>query len=69
MQYKKMRMFYAIKIENGEEIIKSLTNFCGDKKIKGGWFFGLGGAKKIRSRLLFTKQKEIPIFDFQKPSL
>jgi predicted DNA-binding protein with PD1-like motif len=67
MQYKKIGMFYVIKIENGEEIIKNLTKFCDYKKIKGGWFFGLGGAKKIEVAYYSPSKKKYQSSIFKNP--
>jgi len=47
MQYKKIGNKYMIKLEKGEEIINSLTEFCIEHKIKSGTVSGIGGVSRV----------------------
>lgn len=47
MKAKKFRNYYVLRLENGEEITKSLIEFALAKKIKGAFLFGLGAAKDL----------------------
>jgi uncharacterized protein len=47
MKAKKFRTYYVLRLEKGEEIIKTLVEFAAIKKIKGGFLFGLGAAKEL----------------------
>ncbi|PIP24007.1 MAG: DNA-binding protein [Candidatus Nealsonbacteria bacterium CG_4_10_14_0_2_um_filter_38_17] len=38
---------YIIRFDRNEEIIESLTNFCKEKNIKTGFFWGIGAAKEV----------------------
>ncbi|MEM3422899.1 MAG: DNA-binding protein [Candidatus Bilamarchaeaceae archaeon] len=40
------RNVFIIRFDNGEEIIKSLQNFCHKNKISGGYFNGIGACKE-----------------------
>lgn len=44
MFYKKSNDVYLVRLEEGEELIASLTEFAEERQIKGGFFHGLGGA-------------------------
>lgn len=46
MQSKKIKDDYVISIDRGEEIIKSLLDFCEKNKIKLGCFSGIGAVNK-----------------------
>ena len=46
MQSKKIKDNYVISIDRGEEIIKSLLDFCEKNKIKLGHFSGIGAVNK-----------------------
>src|SRR3989344_3740794 len=46
MQSQKIKDNYVISIDRGEEIIKSLLDFCGKNKIKLGYFSGIGAVNK-----------------------
>jgi predicted DNA-binding protein with PD1-like motif len=45
---KKIAGGYLLRLVRGEELVRSLTDFCKDKKIAGGWFSGLGGIVSAR---------------------
>ncbi len=38
---------YILRFDKGEELIKSLTDFCEEEKIESGWFSGLGATSDI----------------------
>lgn len=59
MQYKKINeTTFIIRIKRGEYIVKSLTKFCKNKKIKGGFFYGLGAVDKTELALYDVAQKK-----------
>ena len=48
MQYKKVQSnSFVIRIKRGEEIVSSLTTFCKEHKIKGGFFYGVGACDHV----------------------
>ncbi|NMB56377.1 DNA-binding protein [Candidatus Beckwithbacteria bacterium] len=61
---------YLIRIQRGEKIIETLKTFCKEKKIEGGFFYGLGAVdwvelahydvvKQKYSSLSFEKAYEV----------
>ena len=46
MKYKKEDNFYLIFLEKGEEIVKTLTNFCKEKNINSGYIHGIGAVSE-----------------------
>ena len=58
---------YAVSIKNHEEIVNVLTQFCKDKKIKGGQIIGIGAVKNATLRFFnpSTKQYIDKTFDEQ----
>ena len=57
MRYTEDNGIYAICLEAGEELVFTLTNFCKEKKIEGGFFHGIGASDdlEIGYRSLVTK--------------
>ncbi len=51
---------YAVSINNHEEIVNALTQFCKDKKIKGGQIIGIGAVKSATLRF-FNPSRTFPI--------
>src|SRR3989338_3358668 len=47
MQSKKIKKNYVISIDRGEEIIKSLLNFCEKNNIRLGYFSGIGAVNSV----------------------
>ena len=47
MQSLKTKSGYILRLIRNEEIISTLKDFIKDKKIKGGFLFGLGAGKEI----------------------
>jgi len=47
MKVKKLESCWVIRLQKGEEIIATLTEFTQQKKIKGAFFFGLGVAHDV----------------------
>lgn len=45
MFFKKVSNGYIIRLEKGEEVIATLSNFSEKEKIPGGFLFGLGAVK------------------------
>lgn len=37
---------YVLKLDRGEEVVRSLVDFCVDKKIEAGYFSGLGAIQE-----------------------
>lgn len=46
MKFHKLLDGYLLRLELGEEVVKSLTDFCQKQKLKSAWFHGLGGVTK-----------------------
>lgn len=47
MQYQYNDGVYLIRLMPEEELVQTLTTFCQEKAIVGGWMAGLGGAKLV----------------------
>jgi len=47
MKVKKLGTHYIIRLDSGEEIVKTLTEFAQAKKIKSAFLLGLGAAKEL----------------------
>lgn len=48
MQAKKInKSSWVIRLQRGEKIIKTLKNFCKEKDIYGGFFFGVGAMDQV----------------------
>jgi hypothetical protein len=47
MKYKKEDNFYVIFLEKGEELVKTLTDFCKENNIKSGYIHGIGAASEV----------------------
>lgn len=46
MHFKKLRNYYFIRLERGEEIVTQLQSFCEQNKIKLGFIQGIGAVNK-----------------------
>ena len=57
MEYKKFNNFYVLRIDKGEEVLTSLTNFCKKENIKVGQITGLGATDKITIGLFNPNEK------------
>jgi len=58
MEYKKSGNVYVVLLEKGDKIIEKLTEFCAKKKIKSGYFSGIGGASEIEVAYYDTREKK-----------
>jgi len=47
MDFKKQDNFYIIKISRGEEVNKSIQEFCKKEALNGGFFTGIGAVEKV----------------------
>ncbi len=45
MKVKDVESGFVIKLERGERVIETLTNFCVERSIKGGFLHALGAVK------------------------
>lgn len=44
MVSKKINSGYVLRLDKGEELMRTLTQFCEENHILGGWISGIGGA-------------------------
>jgi len=58
MQYKRADNGFFIKLEKGEEILKSLTDFCYQYNVKSGLISGVGGTDNISIKYFDLEKKE-----------
>jgi len=47
MQFTKSDTVYIIKIEKGEEVLSTLSTFCGEQGIPNAYFTGIGAAQGL----------------------
>ena len=64
MQYKRTEKGFIVKIEKGEEVIKTITNFCYEHNIKSGVISGIGGANEVTIKFFDMDKKEYIPKDF-----
>lgn len=48
MKFRSVEDGFVVRLEKGEELVKTLTEFVDDKKIEAGFIQGLGGVLKAR---------------------
>ncbi len=58
MEWKKKDNRYFLRLEKGEEIIESISNFCKQNDIKAGSITGIGAVERIEFGLFDTKEKK-----------
>ena len=58
MQFKKFQNKYILRIDKGEEIVQTLTDFCTKNKIKLGTVSGLGASNRLTIGLFEADSKE-----------
>lgn len=58
MKFLKMGNRYLVRIDKGEEVIASLTEFCKNNGVKLGTIMGLGAADRVTIGLFNTITKE-----------
>lgn len=57
MRSRKIKNKYLIRLEKGEEILKTLTTFCEKNNIKAGIISGIGGTDNVSLRYYDLKQR------------
>jgi len=48
---------YVLRLDQGEELVRNLTQFCEDNQITSGWLSGLGGALWAELAFYHLEQK------------
>ena len=67
MKFKKVKGTYVIRLERGEEIIKTIKKFCKNQKIKCGFFFGIGALDEAELAHYIVDNKKYISKKFKKP--
>ena len=67
MQFKKIENIYIISIGRGEEIIKTLLDFCEKNKVKLGCFSGIGAVDKAELAHYSVETKKYSSRIFNEP--
>jgi len=65
MDYKKIGNKYVLRMDKGEEVVKTLKDFCKKEDIKLGWLKGLGAVNKATIGLFETNKKEYHTLDLE----
>jgi len=65
MRWQKNGPFYQLRLERGEEILTTLTEFVHCRRLKSGVLFGLGAAENLRLGYYNLKQKRYLLRRFQ----
>ncbi len=58
MKFKKIGNKWIVRIDKGEEIVKTLKKFCKENKIKLGTISGIGATDRVTIGLFETKIKQ-----------
>lgn len=58
MKAKKINNFYIIRIEQGEEVLKTLKEFCDKNNIKSGYLSGIGACGQAEIALYSLEEKK-----------
>jgi len=58
MKFKKINDGYVVRIEKGEEIIQTLTDFCEQNNVKSGSIAGIGGTDDVSVSYYDQEKKE-----------
>jgi len=58
MKYKLIQDKYVIRLEKGEELVKTLSEFCASNKIIFGYFYGVGAVSKAELAHYSLETKE-----------
>lgn len=64
MHYTQHENLYIIRLEPKEELLTTLTQFCEQKNITGGWLAGLGGASEVELAAYSLETKTYSIKKF-----
>lgn len=68
MQVKKFNNdTWVIRIERGEKIIQNLSDFCQERNINGGFFFGVGAVDQVELAHYDVGQKKYSSEKFNQP--
>ncbi|HLR34822.1 MAG TPA: PPC domain-containing DNA-binding protein [Tissierellales bacterium] len=57
MDYKKFGNKYILRLEQGEEVVTKLKEFCKEQNIKLGWIKGIGAVNKIKIGIFKVDEK------------
>ena len=63
----KTKHTYIMRLDQGEEFIAVVQNFCLENKIQSAWFFALGATNGITLAFFDTEKKEYKTKEFQEP--
>ena len=58
MFFKKVSLGYIVRLETGDEVISTLSNFSEKEKITGGFLYGLGAVKDATLGYFDLEKKE-----------
>ncbi|SKC48437.1 PPC domain-containing DNA-binding protein [Maledivibacter halophilus] len=58
MNFKRFGNKIVMRIDRGEEVVKTISKFCEDQKIKLGSITGLGAAGRVKMGLFDVEKKE-----------
>lgn len=58
MKAKKFNNFYIIRLEQGEEILKTIKDFCDKNNIKSGYLSGIGACGEAEIALYSLEEKK-----------
>ncbi len=64
MQFAQIDGKYIIKIERGELVVETVTNFCRDQKILNGTFTGIGAVDRLTCGYYELKEKKYYFTDY-----
>jgi len=57
MDYKKFGNKYILRLEQGEEVVTKLKEFCKEQNIKLGWIKGIGAVNKVKIGIFKVDEK------------
>jgi len=66
MRFKKFKSNHILKIEKGEEIIRTIKEFCKEQKVNTGIITGIGAINKAVVGFFETKTKEYHALKLEK---
>lgn len=68
MQYKKLsEATFLIKLQRGNNVIMSLTDFCKKENIEGGFFYGIGAVDTVELAHYTVETKKYSSLSFNEP--
>lgn len=57
MDYKKFGNKYILRLEQGEEVVTKLKEFCKEQNIKLGWIKGIGAVNEVKVGIFKVDEK------------